>query len=216
VLGAVAFDRGGGLQAAFLLQTAINAVPLLLALLVIPLWVHNNSKAPTITSSAAIASFCGIGSRSRSSSSSSKDSECIDSSAISYDVQHRLSYDSSSCGLITLPAETSLVAMFAKIVPAAGAHDAAAKADDTEAGVQLASVQGMHSAGTSARRRPKSLEVSRYQTAAYRAAAAPAPAAAAAASQSKLAVDSDVFVRKDSSSLRQWTALLTWNLDDMQ
>jgi hypothetical protein len=39
VLGAVAFDRGGGLTAAYLLQTAVNALPLLMALLVVPLWV---------------------------------------------------------------------------------------------------------------------------------------------------------------------------------
>jgi hypothetical protein len=38
VQGAVVFDRGGGVRAAFFLQTAINALPLLLALLVIPLW----------------------------------------------------------------------------------------------------------------------------------------------------------------------------------
>jgi hypothetical protein len=43
VLGAVVFDRGGGLRAAFFLQTAINAVPLLLASLVIPVWKHASS-----------------------------------------------------------------------------------------------------------------------------------------------------------------------------
>jgi hypothetical protein len=37
VLGAVVFDKGG-LQATFVLQTAINALPLLLALLVLPAW----------------------------------------------------------------------------------------------------------------------------------------------------------------------------------
>uniref|UniRef100_A0A383WCM1 Major facilitator superfamily (MFS) profile domain-containing protein n=1 Tax=Tetradesmus obliquus TaxID=3088 RepID=A0A383WCM1_TETOB len=51
VLGAVAFDRGGGLPAAFLLQTAVNAVPLLLALLVVPLWVWLKNDPTAVASS---------------------------------------------------------------------------------------------------------------------------------------------------------------------
>jgi hypothetical protein len=45
VLGAVVYDRGGGLQAAFLLQTAINTAALLLALLVVPVWLWAGSSS---------------------------------------------------------------------------------------------------------------------------------------------------------------------------
>jgi hypothetical protein len=45
VLGAVVYDRGGGLQAAFLLQTAINTAALLMALLVVPVWLWAGSSS---------------------------------------------------------------------------------------------------------------------------------------------------------------------------
>jgi hypothetical protein len=45
VLGAIVFDRAGGLRSAFLLQTAVNAVPLLLALLVVPLWLFASKQS---------------------------------------------------------------------------------------------------------------------------------------------------------------------------
>ncbi|WIA13682.1 hypothetical protein OEZ85_007242 [Tetradesmus obliquus] len=59
VLGAVAFDRGGGLPAAFLLQTAVNAVPLLLALLVVPLWVWLKNDPSAVDSSSSSSSGSG-------------------------------------------------------------------------------------------------------------------------------------------------------------
>ncbi|KAF6263549.1 hypothetical protein COO60DRAFT_1698779 [Scenedesmus sp. NREL 46B-D3] len=50
VLGAVVFDQGG-LQAAFVLQTAVNALPLLLALLVLPAWPQPSDSADSCSSS---------------------------------------------------------------------------------------------------------------------------------------------------------------------
>jgi hypothetical protein len=50
VLGAVVYDKGGGLQAAFLLQTAINTVALLLALLVVSVWLWAGSSSSSSSS----------------------------------------------------------------------------------------------------------------------------------------------------------------------
>jgi hypothetical protein len=53
VLGAIVFDRAG-LRSAFLLQTAVNVIPLLLALLVVPLWAF----AGTQSSSCSVNAHC--------------------------------------------------------------------------------------------------------------------------------------------------------------
>ncbi|WIA33830.1 hypothetical protein OEZ86_006939 [Tetradesmus obliquus] len=93
VLGAVAFDRGGGLPAAFLMQTAVNAVPLLLALLVVPLWVwlkNDPTAVASSSSSSGSGSSCSGGSMCLSDSSQTNHHELPrmlrwDSACSSYD-----------------------------------------------------------------------------------------------------------------------------------
>jgi hypothetical protein len=196
VLGAVAFDKGGGLQAAFLLQPAVNAVPLLLALLLIPLWAHNTRNTPAVTTAPGFASS--------SSGRGDSSSECTDSYAEGDDLRRRLSCDLAlSCDQITLPAgpelskaELDLMWDFSKVRQSCSDREVRRSS--------LSRVHGTHCAATSVRRRPQSMEVSRCQKATDKSSAAAAAAAAAAltATYTDLSLDSDTDVHKDSSAIR--------------